>query len=273
MGDLASWQVWMVALKSAFGELLTIPELAAFHRIAGDRPPPRKRVRELWAIAGRRSGKSRMAAACGVSLALFEEHRLAPGEIGHIPIIACSKDQAKTVWNYVLGFLEASDLLAAEIESRTANEIRLRGNIVISVHAGSFRTVRGRTLLACVVDEVAFLRDELSATPDVELIRAVTPSLLASNGMLIGISTGYRKAGVLFTRYRDYFAQDDPDVLVISGTARDFNPTLNQALIDKAYRDDPEAAAAEWGGEFRSDIGSYLDDATIAAAIDHDRPL
>lgn len=33
-----------------------------------------------------------MGVACRLYLAPFEEHRLAPDEIGHIPIIACSKD-------------------------------------------------------------------------------------------------------------------------------------------------------------------------------------
>ena len=33
------------------------------------------------------------------------------------------------------------------------------------------------------------------------------------------------------------------------------------------------AAAAEWDAEFRSDIGAFLDDELIDAAIDHGRPL
>src|SRR5262249_50939615 len=255
----------------AFGELMTSDEREIFDQIAGGRAPPRSRVKELWCIAGRRSGKSRMAAACAVALALFQEHRLAPGEIGHIPIIACTMDQARTVWNYTRGFIQASDLLSREVESMTANEIRLGGNLIISVHAGSFRTVRGRTLLACICDEISFMRDELSATPDIELVRAITPSLLASNGMLIAISSPYRRAGVLFTRHRDCFAKDDPDVLVVQGAARDFNPLLSQAMIDKALHDDLEAGRAEWLGEFRSDLSNYLDDRTIEAAIDHDR--
>jgi hypothetical protein len=39
------------------------------------------------------------------------------------------------------------------------------GALVIAIHANSFRTVRGRTLLACIFDEIAFWRDETSATP------------------------------------------------------------------------------------------------------------
>src|SRR5262249_20172160 len=162
----------------------------------------------------RRSGKSRMAAACGVYLACFSPRRLAMGEVGEVAIIAASRDQARVVFKYVEGFLQASPILRQEIESVTASEVRLRGDIIISIRSGSFRTVRGRTLLACVLDEVAFLRDETSATPDVETYRAVLPALATTNGMLVGISTPYRRLGLLFQKHRDHYGQDDPDVLV-----------------------------------------------------------
>ena len=40
---------------------------------------------------------------------------------------------------------------------------------MIGVHAGSYRTIRGRTLLAVVGDETSFWRDIDSAQPDVEI--------------------------------------------------------------------------------------------------------
>jgi hypothetical protein len=63
-------------------------------------------------------------------------------------------------------------MLAAQIVSATTDEIELQGNVVIAVHSNSFRTVRGRTLLACVFDETAFWRDETTANPDVETFLA-----------------------------------------------------------------------------------------------------
>jgi hypothetical protein len=52
--------------------------------------------------------------------------------------------------------------------------------------------------------------------------------------------------------------------------------TLNaiaQALIAKATSDDPEAAIAEWGGQFRVDISAFLSDSDIDACVDHGRPI
>ena len=205
LGDAATWQVWRVALKAAFGIELNRDEARAFASIAGSRKPPAQRVRELWAIGGRRGGKSRMAALIAVYLAIFCTYRLARGEVGMVLVLAASQPQARTVFDYIRGFLEASPILRQEVAEIRAHEIRLHNGIIIAVHSNSFRTVRGRTLVACIFDEAAFWRDESSATPDIETYRAVLPSLATTDGMLVGISTPYRKLGLLHQKHRDHF--------------------------------------------------------------------
>src|SRR5262249_59127417 len=116
----------VTALRAAFGRPLAAAELAAFPSAAGDRDPPKQRVGALWAVAGRRSGKSRMAAAVAIYLALFVKHRLVPGEKGMALVLAGSIDQAKTVFGYVRGFLEATPSLAREIVAIKRQEIELR---------------------------------------------------------------------------------------------------------------------------------------------------
>jgi hypothetical protein len=49
------------------------------------------------------------------------------------------------VFRYMRSFLEDSPVLRSLIEGVTAEEVLLAGNVVIGVHANSFRTVRGRT--------------------------------------------------------------------------------------------------------------------------------
>jgi hypothetical protein len=274
--DAASWEVWRTVLKAAWGITLSEEEAKTFVSIAGGRKPPRQRVRELWAIIGRRSGKSRIAAAIAVYLALFVKHRLARGERGMVLVLAASQAQARTVFDYVKGFLEASPALSKEVANRTSQEITLRNGIVIAIHSSSFRTVRGRTLLAAIFDEVAFWRDESSALPDVEAYRAIMPSLAttaATAGMLIGISTPYRKLGLLYGKYREHYGVDDERVLVVQGSTQQFNPSLADEEITAQRSADPTAAASEWDAEFRTDISSYLDDASVEAAIEYGRPL
>jgi hypothetical protein len=208
-----------------------------------------------------------------VFLALFQRHKLAKGEIGHVLVLAATADQAKTVFEYAAGFLESSEALRREVRSITAHEIRLANDVIIGVHVNNFRTVRGKTLLAAIFDEVSFWRDEVSATPDIETYRACMPSLIASGGMLIGISTPYRRMGLLHSKHRDHFGVDGDDVLVVQGGSELFNPTLSAELIAAHRASDPEAAVGEWDACFRSDIAALLSEDLIEAAIDHDRPL
>ena len=272
LGDLSPWSLWLVVLKAAFGLPLEDAERATFRKVAGDRPPPGKRVRELWAVVGRRAGKSRMAAALAVFLALFQRHKLAKGETGHVLVLAATQDQAKTVFEYCVGFVEASEALRREVRAITAHEIRLANDVMIGVHVNSYRTIRGKTLLGVVFDEVSFWRDEASATPDVETYRAAMPSLVASNGMLIGISTPYRRTGLLHAKHRDHFGVEGDDVLVVQGDSATFNPLLSAALIEAHRASDPEAAVAEWDAQFRSDLVQFLSEDLIELAIDCSRP-
>ena len=268
-GDFGTWRTWLAVLKAAFGRPLNSREREIFPAVAGNRNVPTKRVREFWAVAGRRSGKSRIAAAIAVYLALFVQHRLACGETGMVLVLAGSRDQARAVFSYIRGLLESAPALRAEIVNVSRYEIELKN---IAVHSNSFRTVRGRTLVAAIFDETAFWRDESSALPDVETCRAVLPSLATTNGMLIGISTPYRKLGLLYQKHRGHFGQDGDDVLVVQGRSQAFNPTIADSVIAAQRAADPAGAVSEWDALFRSDISSWLDDKQLNRAIEFGRP-
>jgi hypothetical protein len=88
-----------------------------------------------------------------VSGASGVKYKLARGEKGTCLVIAGSVDQARTVFNYVAGFLQAAPTLAREVANVTRHEIELKNGVTIAVHSNSFRTVRGRTLIGGVFDE------------------------------------------------------------------------------------------------------------------------
>jgi hypothetical protein len=116
----------------------------------------------------------------------------------------------------------------------------------------------------------ADLCSELTATPDLETYRAVRPgmSTLSSTAMLVGISSPYRKAGLLHEKFKKHYGRDDSSVLVIKAPTATLNPSLDPAIIAEALEDDPVAALADWLGEFRDDIGGFADVALIEAAVD-----
>jgi hypothetical protein len=273
LGDIKTWTTWLTVLRAAFGLPFDDEERELFAAVAGDRVPPLKRVRELWCVVGRRGGKSRMAAALACYAALFVEHKLAVGERGMVLVLSATVEQSKVVFAYVLGFLRASEALAKEIESTTAHEIRLKNGIAIAVHPNSFRSVRGRTLCLCIFDETAYWRDDTTATPDAEVYTAVLPALLTTNGMLIAIGSPYRRMGLLHAKHKRHFGAEGDDTLVVQGTSKQFNSTLDDAAISAQQEADPTAARSEWDAQFRDDIAGFLDDALIERAVDRDRPL
>lgn len=270
LGPVGSWTVWIAILRAAFGLELTESELSAFQGVSGGREPPKERVRELWAIIGRRAGKSRMAAALATFIAAFVDHtgKLAPGEVGTVLVLAASKTQAQTVFRYVVAFFEQSAILKRMVDTVTTDEIRLHGGISIAVHTNSFRTVRGRTLLAAIFDEVGFWRDETTSSPDVETYRAVLPALSTTNGMLFGISSPYAQRGLLYSKHQSSFASSDKTVLVVQAGTKIFNPTLDTSIIDQAFEEDPESASAEWEAQFRGDLSTFVERAVVERCVD-----
>ena len=271
LGHVSSWSTWLTALRAAYGLPLDQQQREVFRSIAGGRQPPTERTNELWVIAGRRGGKSRISAAIAVHAALLQKHKLAPGEVGYVLVLSQSVLQATVVLDYCLAFIQGSPILQQQLQSFTATEIRLAGNLVISVHPNSYRSVRGRTLICAIFDETSQWRDQDSALPDSECFRAVMPGLLSTHGLLIGISTPYAKRGLLYQKFKDHFGKDG-DVLVLRGSSITFNPTLSQAAIDRALADDPEGMVAEYDAEFRTDTSAFLSEADVDRAIDFDRP-
>ena len=97
--------------------------------------------------------------------------------------------------------------------------------------------------------------------------------MLTTKGMLIGISTGYRRVGLLYQKHRDNFGQDNADTLVVQGGTLQFNGTVDAADMQAQIDADPVAAVSEWHGGFRDDLSTFLADDLIDAAIEPGRPL
>ncbi len=263
-----SWSPWRAVLRATYGLPLSKAERAIFRSVA-DRDPPKSRVREFWAICGRRAGKDSVASAIAAhSAAFFQDgDRLRPGERALVLCVACDRDQARIVLNYIKGYFE-TPLLKPMITRETRDGLELSNGVDIAVVTNDFRAVRGRPILCAVLDEVAYYRDENSATPDVELLRAIEPGLLTlPSAMLIGISSPYRRSGILFEKWKRHYGQAGDDVLVVRAASRTMNPTLSIAAIDRALAEDRAAASAEYLAEWRSDIEGVFTQEALDAAV------
>jgi hypothetical protein len=256
-----SWSAWRVFLRALFGLTLKSTDLVRYQQHTGRQRPPTHQAAEAWLIVGRRGGKSLISALVAVFLACFRNYAqvLAPGERGTVMVIAADRQQARTVFRYIAGLLDGVPMLARLIESRTKEAITLTNRVSIEVHTASFRAVRGYTVVAAILDEVAFWPTEDSATPDSEIVQAIRPAMATVPGaLLLGISSPYARRGELWRAYREHFGKDGDPILVWQGDTRSMNPAVPKAVIEAAYSEDEASASAEYGAQFRRDIESLL---------------
>jgi hypothetical protein len=193
-----------------------------------------------------------------VYLATFRDYRphLAPGECATIVIMAANKEQARSIFRFVIGLLKAVPLIQPMIVDDNTEQITLSNRVIIEIATASFRTSRGYSFAAVLAEEVAFWRsDESSANPDVEIMRAVRPGMASIPGsILLLASSPYAKKGELYNAFRRYHSRDDGRVLFWKAPTELMNSRVDKRIIEEARESDPEAARAEYDAEFRDDL-------------------
>jgi len=265
--DLATWHAWEVYLRGLFGlELESAADKKLWKACTGQAKPAGK-VRESFVICGRRSGKSYLSAVIASFLAAFKDWRpyLSPGEKGWIFVIANDKQQAGIIKAYISGIFHRVACLKALVEKETVETIELRNGVNIAVKTASFRSLRGYTVLCAILEEIAFWRSDESANPDKEILAAVRPALATvPDSLLLGISTPYSRAGVLFDMFKAYYGRAGGP-LIWKAPTRVMNPSIDRRLIENALKEDPQAAAAEWEAEWRQDIEAFITQELVEA--------
>jgi hypothetical protein len=260
--DHESWSAWFSFIKAMFGHPLDDHELKIFQQCTGRSAPSPTGHLSAALVIGRRGGKSLVLALVAAYLAAFRDWTpyLPGGETGHLVILAADRRQAKAIFGYLKGMLTIP-LLEGLITRETAETIELGSkSIAISIETASFKTIRGRTIVAALCDEQAFWSaDDSGANPDSEVIAAIKPAMLSvPKAMLFMASSPYSRRGVLWDEYRKHFGKDDAATLVWQASTLTMNPKAPQDLIQEMYESDPSRAAAEYGATFRTDVESFI---------------
>jgi hypothetical protein len=226
-------------------------------------------VREFYAIAGRGSGKSRVAALLAAYFAT-RPYRRVPGESIYIGVFAPDRAQAAVTFRYVRGLLQSVPELAALVVNETRDSVALSSGVVVEVITARTAAPRGRAYALAILEEAAFLSpDEHSANPDVELLRALRPGLARVPGsLLVVISSPYARRGILYDAWQ---RPPRPDLLVVRAGTRELNPTFDTDAIARAFEDDPIGAATEYDASFRSDVETFLSRDALTAVVMPDR--
>jgi len=265
--DLSTWAIWIIVLKAIFGLPMDDAEFEIFKKLTGREERPGSQFKTVWVLAGRRSGKSFISAIILVYLAIFR--RWKKGKHGVLMCLATDKAQAQTVFKYACDLLELP-VLKPYVSRILAEEIEMKNGLALSIHACSYRSIRGRRILAVVCDEITFWTREISDSQ--EVIRALKPALFENpDSLLLAISTVYARYGITFDVFAEGYGKDEGDRVIFRAGTLDLNPTYPAEVIEAELAADPSGAAAEYLSEFRSDRESYLPAQIIEAAIVPDR--
>ena len=260
--DKESWASWLAFIKAMFGHQLDENELKVFQECTQRSAPSPTGHLSAALVIGRRGGKSLILATIAAYLAAFKDWtpHLTGGETGHIVILAADRRQGKAIFGYLRGMLTIP-LLAGLVTRETQETLEIGSKrIAISIETASFKTIRGRTIVAALCDELAFwAADDSGANPDSEVIAAISPAMLSIPGaMLFMASSPYSRRGVLWETYRKHFGNDNSATLVWQASTLKMNPKAPQDVIQELYESDPGRAAAEYGAEFRTDIEAFI---------------
>jgi hypothetical protein len=223
-------------------------------------------------VAGRRSGKTKAAATFAVYLSTCCDwtDSLSLGERGLSLFLAPTTRQAGVAHRYAESIIDHVELLRGLVESRTGNALALQRDIDLVVEPASRRFSRGPTAICITLDEPAFLYtgDDV-ANSDEELLIALQPSLSTTGGPLVLISSPAHMEGLVHRLWKRHFgAQGDPRIMVVQAASTQLNPKLRKETVARAFEQDAVAAAAEFGGQFRSPGGNYLERSIIEHCVE-----
>jgi hypothetical protein len=267
--DRESWAAWFVVLKAIFGLPLDADALAIFQKHTGRATPDPRGYFDSSLVVGRRGGKSLVLATIAAFFSAFHDWKpfLTGGERATIMIIAADRRQAGVIFRYLREMLDIP-LLRGLIQRETNELLELANDVTIEIATASFRTLRGRTVVLALCDELAFWVTDSGANPDTEIVAALKPAqATVPNARMLKASSPYSRRGVLWNDFRKHYGVEDSRTLIWQAATRDMNPSVPQAFIAAAYEDDPAHAAAEYGAEFRTDVESFVSREAVDACV------
>ena len=251
---------------------------------------PRK-YREVWAVIGRRGSKTDgLAATITAYEAAMGGHEayIRKGQRAMCFQVAQDLRMARYSLHFIRATLESSPLLSKMITDVTADRIDLRNGLTIATVPPTVKSVRGYASPVIVNDEVgSWYQESDSANPDYEIYRAALPGQLQfPDALVVGISTPWNKAGLLYKMYAagtGGWKIPDPlpkeeyrNLLVLHGTtAMMDNPLVTREFLEEEFQRDPEAFARECLAQFQDSISGFISAASVDRATDrglHERP-
>ena len=151
-------------LRAVYGLSLASEDQRALGQLCTGREAyPGRAFAEATVSAGARARKdSRIAAPVVCYEAIFGGHEryLARGERGVIPLVAQDQRATRIAFGYIRDYVTRTPLLAPLVAEVFTSEITLTNGLTIACFPCTLRSLRGWSIPAGVMDEVAFYRLE-----------------------------------------------------------------------------------------------------------------
>jgi hypothetical protein len=188
---------------------------------------------ELLLLAGIRSGKSLIVAACAVRAALTcDLSILGPGEVPRVSVLSLSLDTARATWSHVRGRIEASPVLRPLLDGEpTADTLTIRrpkdGRLVeIRVVAGSRAagSLVARWSAGAVFDEAPRMVGAEDGVVNLDDARQSVMGRLLPGAQVLLVGSVWAPFGPTYDLDRKHFGKPSAAVVVVKATGPQMNP-------------------------------------------------
>jgi hypothetical protein len=252
--------------KRLFGITLTPKQRELLSEVESD-----GNFMHVWAL-GRRSGKSLLGAIIGLHFCLLRPDLAAgvrPREARYAVCVATSLRQASVFLEMAHSIVESSPAFNGFVENVTDTEIEFKGRTRLAAFPATGRGVRGRPIMALLLDECAHMLDTDGNQAAEPIYRALVPSTaqFGSEARVVVASSPYGADGFFANLYQRAQAGEMPGTVARHGTTAEMNPAISPSFLAAEEQRDPEGFQSEYVALFRSTGEAYLDLARLEAAV------
>jgi len=213
----------------------------------------RDSCKRVVACLGRQSGKTTTVAVKAIHFAYTKPKTVTL-------IVSPSLRQSIILFDRILDFIYSNKLLARSVRRKTRTIIRLsNGSQIVALPCSAHR-LRGHTAHSLIVDEAAFLQDEI-------ITQILFPMLATTDGYMTLLSTPWAK-GSLF-----YKVFTDPTYSVHHVKSNEC-PLISKEFLNEQKRNmTRQGYLMEFEAEFAEEESSYFPQDLIKSCIDPETEL
>lgn len=215
--------------------------------------------KQLLLLAGIRSGKSLLAAACIVRAALTcDVSKLGPGEIPRAAIVSLTRDTAQPTWDHVYGRIVASPKLSKLIIGKPkADSLLLRHpsgrpvEITVVAGAKAAGTLVARWLAGVIFDEAPRMAGQDDAVINLNDQLTGIQGRLLPGAQVIMSGSPWAPFGPAWDLFDKKWSKPDKNLVVIRARGPDMNPVVWTSDVCAELKDrDPDAYRVDVDCEF-----------------------